>query len=64
MAKNWVTQANYSEKHAKSSFKDMREDPESFGMHEVLFEKKTVPDQTVSVKEIMKRYEKGRPVEK
>lgn len=59
--KEWVTQDNYSDVHVRSTFDDMRKNPETFGLDARQFEKKTVPDQTLDVKEIMKRYEKGRP---
>lgn len=48
--------------HVKNNMNEIKEDPEKYGYTEKDFEKVTVPNQTMTVKEIMSRYEKRKPV--
>lgn len=59
--KEWVTQQSYDHKRVKATYTEMKSDPEAYGKTAKQFEKKTVPGQALSVSEIMKRYERGRP---
>lgn len=58
---NWITQSNYDHKKNKVPWDIKRDDPEAYGLTEQSVKKQTVPGQSVSIKEIMKRYESGRP---
>ena len=64
MAKQkWTTQHNYKVNKAdKVTWDQKRADPEKYGLTEEAVALKTVPGQSVSIKELMDRYEKGRPI--
>lgn len=59
---NWITQHNYAEREKGLKQADIKKDPEKYGYTEDAVVKITVPGQSVSVKEILNRYEKGRPI--
>lgn len=62
MNKTWVTQQNYDHKRPRVNYNVIKDDPEAYGYKEKDCVKKTVPGQAMTVKEIMTRYEKGRPI--
>lgn len=62
MNKTWVTQQNYDHKRQRVNYNVIKDDPEEYGYKEKDCIKKTVPGQAMTVKEIMTRYEKGRPI--
>lgn len=60
--KLWVTQQSYDHKRVRKNYAYMKENPEEFGLSEQDFEKVTVPGQTMTVSEMVKRIKKGRNV--
>lgn len=62
MKTNWVTQQTYERLVTK--WKDIQKKPQDYGFTEDEVKLVTTPGQTYSVKEIIKRYEKGRPITK
>ena len=62
MNKQYVTHQNRDNKRIKVDHKYMKENPEDFNLIEEDVTSKTVPGQSISIKELMDRYEKGRPI--
>lgn len=61
--KQWKTVSAYDHKvKAGYTYADLKEDPKAYGYEEDQVVSKTVPGQAISVKELMERYEKGRPI--
>ena len=61
MNRTIITHQNYDYKAKKVTWSEIRENPEKYGYTEESVKLQTVPGQAVSIKEIMKRYENGRP---
>jgi hypothetical protein len=57
--KQWTTQANYDRK--RLYYADYKKNPEILNLEAKDFELKTVPDQAISVTELMQRHAQGRP---
>lgn len=61
MNKQWTTQQSY-ERKVGYNYADLKKDPEKYGYTEEQVVSKTTPGQAISVKDLMERYEKGRPI--
>ena len=62
MNNHYITQQSYDHKRDKVDHKAIKADPKKYGYTEQALELKTVPGQSVSVKELIQRYETGRPL--
>jgi len=59
----WTTQHNYKLNRYKGpTWDQLRAKPEEYGKTKNAVAKQTTPGQTISVKELIKRYETGRPI--
>lgn len=56
---NWRTATDYTPSNV--NWEKIKNDPAKYGYTQKSVEKVTVPGQSQTVKEILKRYEKGRP---
>lgn len=64
MAKQkWTTPHNYKNNRVdKVTWKQKKDDPEKYGFTENDVKLHTVPGQAISIKELINRYAKGRPI--
>lgn len=60
--KEWKTQQNYDHERVKVDYKLKKKDPAKYGLSQDSFAVHTVPGQSVSIKELIERHEKGRPI--
>lgn len=60
--KEWVTPNSYDYKKNKVKWSEKKKNPEKYGLTKESVELKTVPGQSISVKELIERHEKGRPI--
>lgn len=58
----WITQHNYAERKKGPTWDEKRAKPEDYGLTEEAVAKVTVPGQSISIKELIERHEKGRPI--
>lgn len=63
MNKVWVTQQNYDHERKRVNYGEVAKDPEKYGYRATEGDKVTVPGQAQTVKEIMTRYETGKPTQ-
>lgn len=61
MNKQWITQQNYNHDRKRVNYNSRKKEAEGTEMEEQ-FLKKTVPGQALSIKELVDRHEKGRPI--
>lgn len=59
---NQATYADYRKDNPVATWDQIRNDPEKYGYSESDVEVKTIPGQSMTVKELMQRYKKGRPI--
>lgn len=61
MKTEFKTHQSYNPKDLKVPWSEKRKDPEKYGLTQKSMEKRTVPGQAVSIKELIQRQQNGRP---